>query len=287
MIWSPKTTCVVMAGALLLGWSSPAEARAANKEQQLLMAELRMLQEEQQKLQQLLGGLSEALTKINTRLDADANRQQKLFADQKVVLDGVAEASRILREKADDTNVRLSTMTQELQSLRQTVASMPPPLSGTPAAPGDPGAVADPDAPGTAPVPVTPANISPTQMWDKVYAIYTAGQWDLAVDGFGAYMRTFPTSPQADDAQLYIGQSLYNAGRYDEAIAALQKVVSGYPQSDSVAAAHYKMGLTYEATKQFDQARRSFDTVVKGHPNSQEGILAQQALERIKTRKDN
>ena len=134
----------------------------------------------------------------------------------------------MLREKADETNVRLSTMAQELQALRQTVASMPAPAP--PAAPRDrSGAPAIPaqratGAPRRRQSPA--ANISPTQMWDRVYADYTAGQFDLAIEGFQSYIRTFPTSPQADDAQLYIGYSLYSAGKYPEAVAALQKVIS-------------------------------------------------------------
>ena len=89
-------------------------------------------------------------------------------------------------------------------------------------------------------------------MWDRVYAVYTAGQCDLAVEGFQSYIRTFPTSPQADDAQLYIGHSLYSAGKYSEAVTALQRVISSYPQSDSVPTAYYKLGSTYEALKQFE-----------------------------------
>src|SRR5215510_978961 len=108
--------------------AAPRAARAdANKEHQLLMAEIRMLQENQQQLRQVLDGLGETLKALNARLDNDANRAQKSFADQRLVVEGVAETSRILREKADETNVRLSSMTQELQSLRQTVSSLPPP----------------------------------------------------------------------------------------------------------------------------------------------------------------
>jgi tol-pal system protein YbgF len=180
-------------------------------------------------------------------------------------------------------------MTQEMQSLRQSVASMPPPVPAVPA--GDPAAVVDPTAPpagppGANPAGAPPANVSPTQMWDRVYAIYAAGQYDFAVDGFEAYIRTFPTSPRADDAQLYIGHALHGAGKYNEAVVALQKVITGYPQSDSVPAAYYKLGLTYEALKQLDPARKAFETVIKNHPSAYEAVLAQQALERLKTRKD-
>ena len=267
----------------------PASADA-DKEHKLLMAEIRMLQEEQQQLRAVLLGLGDTLKALNSRLDADAARAQKSFADQKLVVEGVAETTRILREKADETNVRLSSMTQELQSLRQTVASMPPPApvvtlpaAGDPAA-ADPAASA-PGAPTAPPATPPPSNVSPTQMWDRVYAVYTAGQWDLAVEGFQSYIRTFPTSPQADDAQLYIGHSLYSAGKYPEAVTALQRVISSYPQSDSVPTAYYKLGSTYEAMKQFDAARKAFEAVIKNYPRSVDATLAQQGLVRVQDKK--
>ena len=97
--------------ALIAGSIAPAEA--ADKEHQLLMAEIRMLQENQQQVRQVLDSLTETLKALNARLDTDAGRVQKSFADQKLLVEGVAETSRILREKADETNVRLATMTQE------------------------------------------------------------------------------------------------------------------------------------------------------------------------------
>ena len=276
----------VAAGILVVGLLAPRPASAdADKEHKLLMAEIRMLQEEQQQLRAALLGLGDTLKALNVRLDADAGRLQKSFADQKLIVEGVAETTRILREKADETNVRLSSMTQELQSLRQTVSSMPAPAPVvTLPAPGEPTPV---DPAPTAPPPVSPppSNVSPTQMWDRVYAVYTAGQFDLAVEGFQSYIRTFPTSPQADDAQLYIGHSLYSAGKYAEAVVAFQKVISNYPQSDSVPAAYYKLGLTYEAMKQFEPARRAFETVIKNYSKAFEATLAQQALVRVQDKK--
>jgi tol-pal system protein YbgF len=282
-----------VAAAVLVGvlfGARPALADA-DKEHKLLMAEIRMLQEEQQQLRAALLGLGDTLKALNARLDTDAGRAQKTFADQKLIVEGVAETTRILREKADETNVRLSSMTQELQSLRQNLQSMPTPTPSVSLPPtGDPG-TGDPGAPapGAGGPPATaanpPPNVSPTQMWDRVYAVYTGGQFDLAVEGFQAYIRTFPTSPQADDAQLYIGYSLYSAGKYQEAAAALQRVISNYPQSDSVPPAYYKLGLAYEAMKQFEPARRAFETVIKNYPKAYEATLAQQSLVRVQDKK--
>jgi len=281
----------VAVGILAVGLLAPRPASAdADKEHKLLMAEIRMLQEEQQQLRAVLLGLGDTLKALNVRLDADAGRVQKSFADQKLIVEGVGETTRILREKADETNVRLSSMTQELQALRQTVASMPAPAPAVPLQPtgepatGDPAAAA-PGAPTPLPATNPPPNVSPTQMWDRVYAVYTAGQFDLAVEGFQSFIRTFPTSPQADDAQLYIGHSLYSAGKYAEAVTALQRVISNYPQSDSVPAAYYKLGTSYEALKQFEPARKAFETVIKNYSKAFEATLAQQALVRVQDKK--
>jgi tol-pal system protein YbgF len=277
----------VAAAGLLVGLMSPSVARAdADKEHKLLMAEIRMLQEEQQQMRQALLNLGETLKALNARLDNDASRQQKAFADQKLIVEGVAETARVLREKADETNVRLSTMTQELQSLRQTVSSMPASATIPTSPTGDP-AVDPAAAPGVG-VPSAganpPPNVSPTALWDRVYALYTAGQFDLAVEGFQSYIRQFPTSPQADDAQLYIGHSLYSAGKYSDAAAALQRVITDYPRSDSVPPAYYKLGLTYEALKQMEPARRALETVIKNYPATSEATLARQVLTRLQAK---
>src|SRR6476619_6078168 len=123
----------------LMALGVPTLASAANKEHAQLLAEIRIIQEQQAQLQQLIGGLSETLKAMNTRLDGDADVARKAFADEKLLVSGVADTVRVLREKADDTNVRLSTMTQEMQALRQTVASMPAPsAAATPNAAADP-----------------------------------------------------------------------------------------------------------------------------------------------------
>ena len=54
-------------GVILLTAASPASA--ANNEHQQLMADLRMLQEQSQLLQNLIGSVTEALKAVNTRLD--------------------------------------------------------------------------------------------------------------------------------------------------------------------------------------------------------------------------
>jgi tol-pal system protein YbgF len=256
--------------------SAPAYA-AADKTHQQIMAEIRMLQEQQQQLQQMLGGLAETLAEtlkaMTARIDDQASSTRKAFADQRLLIESVSETARILREKADDTNVRLSSMTQELEALRQTMAAQAQAQVPPAAVPGQ-----EPPVNPAVPSPVPPG-VSPVRMYDEAFGDYTRGDYDLAIEGFQTYIRNFPRTDRTDDAQLKIGDSLYAAKRFPEAVTAFQKVISDYPQSDSVPTAYYKLGLTYEALKQPDPARKAYETVTKNHPTSNEAILAKQRLD--------
>jgi tol-pal system protein YbgF len=276
----------VAAAAVAIVLLGPAGAAAANKEHQQLMAEIRMLQEQQQQLQQMLGGLADTLKTVTAKLDDEASVSRKAFADQKLLIDGIGDGVRILREKADDTNVRLSTISQEIEVMQQAIASQP--VAAAPAVPGGEPAQPTPAGgltpPAAAPPTTTtpPPNISPQRMYDQAYADYAAGQWELAISGFDTFIKMFPRSPQADDAQMNIGNSLYSAGRFKEAAAAYQKVMADYPNGDTVPEAYYKMGLTFDRLGQADLARKAFETVIEKFPASSSAVLAKQRLNTIK-----
>ena len=78
--------------SLLLAGASPASA--ADKAHQQLMAEIRMLQEQQQQLQQMMGALAETLKTVTTKIDDQNAANRKAFADQKLQIDNVAEGVR-------------------------------------------------------------------------------------------------------------------------------------------------------------------------------------------------
>jgi TolA-binding protein len=259
----PSTITIAVVACLLAG--APGAA-AADKEHQQLMAEIRMLQEQQMQLQQILGSLADTLKSVTVKLDEQTAANRKALADQRLLIEGVGETARILREKADDTNVRLASMTQELEAMRQTIASQPAPAISVPVPDNtdNPGAAPPDTALPPAGIPPPAAGISPQRMYDNAFGDYAAGHYDIAVLGFETFVKTFPRHNLAD-----------------EAVAALQKVVSDYPDSNSVPAAYYKLGLTYQALEQDDLARKAFEIVMKNHERAPEASLAKQALDRM------
>lgn len=272
----------------LLGWlcaagvlTGPTHVLGADREHQQIMADIRMLQEQATRLQLAMASVDEALRRIASKMDDRAEATRRAFADQQLAVKAAADGVRILRERFDDTNVRISSLSQEIEALRIAIPPTPPsytrletdPETGLPLD-------ADPAAAPTPP-PVVSPGISPQRMYDTAWADYTNGQWTLAIQGFEAYIKTFPRSELADDAQFYIGQTHYADGSFRDAVDALEQVLLNYPDGDIVPDASYKRGLALDRLGETDRARQAFELVVKNYPDSTMATLAQQALERL------
>ena len=256
-----------------------APAWGQNREHQQMMAEFRMLQEDTARLQLLVGTLDRALQEILVRLDAQGNDLRRGFANQQLQVDSVATGVRVVREKVDENNVRVSSLAQEVEALRLAMPMLGGPLTDLEVDP-ETGLPVDP---GFAPVPPASVNpgISPQRLYDTAYTDYTTGQWALSIQGFEQFISTFPRSELADDALFFIGQNYYADGRFPEAADAYEQVVLRYPGGSVVAEALYKRGLTLERLDELDLARETFQTVVREHPDDNMANLAQQALDRL------
>src|SRR6187399_2037329 len=120
-----KSAVLLLVCAAVVSLPARPAAAGPNKEYLQLLAEIRMLQEQNQQMQQLFGTLQDALKAFSTKLDEQAAASRKGMADQTLAVNNIGDTVRVLREKADDTNVRISTVAQEIQALRQAIASMP------------------------------------------------------------------------------------------------------------------------------------------------------------------
>ncbi len=277
----------VFAGTALL------PAPAAAQEQRQMMADIRMLQEQSQQLQILLNALAESLRAVNGRLDQQSESTRKGFADQRLNLDALANDLRVVREKVDDSNIRIGSLSQEVDALRQSVVRMsvvPAPVTGEPLPDGSvPPPAADgstpalPPAADTSAMPMAPGT-SPQRLWDMAFAEYGAGQFDLAIMGFEAYVKSFPRSDSADDAQVYICSAYLNDGKYEEAVASCDVAIRTYPEGSALAEAYYRKGVALQTLTRPDEARTSFEFVLKTYPDTVAATLAKQRLEAIPAR---
>jgi tol-pal system protein YbgF len=273
----------------------PAPAAAQNREHQQLFADLRMLQEQTQQLRLAIASLTEALTKLGTRVDDQANVTRKLFADQGLAIGALTDNARILREKLDATNVSMSKDAHELETMRQELTAQrtlltqiialvtPPPVVVDPTAAPTAG-VGLVNAPAASPVPtptVPPPPQNPQRAFDAAFGDYARGDFEMAIAGFEYYIKTFPNSPDAAKARFHIAESLYGKGAFKEAVTAYEQVITLHKETDWEPQALYKQGLAYEQLGQTDKARTNWERVRKSFPNSSAFMLATQGLARI------
>src|SRR2546423_43159 len=182
-----KSTLFTIVLALLVA----RPAAAANKEHQQLMADLRILQEQSQLLQNMVGTLADAIKAVNARLDQQTEATRRAVADEKLAVEALANDLRVVREKVDDNNVRSGSLSQEVDALRQLVQQALTRMS----APVSTDSSAPPSTTSAASVPPTgggPASgASPTKTYEQAFGDYTSGLWDLSIDGFEAFLKDF------------------------------------------------------------------------------------------------
>jgi tol-pal system protein YbgF len=276
---------VGLAVGLVAGLTSP-RVLAADKETRQMMADIRMLQEQTQQLQNLIGALSKSMsdaletslkavnTRIDAKLDEQAGNTRKGFADQKLSIDAITRDVGVLREKVDESNVRVGSLTQEVDALRKLVTQIN--ASARPAY--DP-VLGPPDgaAPEQTAAPVT-VGVSPKEAWAQAFSDFTGGNYGLAIQGFEAFIKTFPTNPQAAEAQLNVCSSYLNLNNNAQAIQTCDLVIRNYPTSNKVPGAYYRKGQALKNLKRTDEARNAFQLIVTTYPTSDEANLARTQL---------
>ena len=282
-----RRTLSLLTLAVLL--ALPGAALAQNRVEQQMFAELRMLQEQMKQLQLSMNTLAEQSKALAAKQDEQANVTRKAFADSKVLTDAITDSIRILREKGDDTNVRIATVANELQAMVQSIQALQTSVlqamatvaaANTGSAPTDAGTGAAPGqaTPATGATPVQ----SPKVVYQQAYGDYAAGHYDLAIAGFKGYLASFPTSPDAYQAQFQIGESYYAQGKFNLAAQAYREMIDTYKGASLLPDALFKRGMCYGELGMKDQARADFQSVITKFPDNTLAPLAKGRLESIK-----
>lgn len=282
----------IVATLVLLSALAASPAAAQNREHLQQNADLRMLQEQVSRLQLSNNQLVEQLKATSKRLDDLSDANVKLFANQKVALDQALANLSTLREKMQDSDVRVSQLTQEMTAIRdgiRTLATQISTLVGLLQPPGAGAASSMPDASsntGVAPPP-SPAGtnalgpvLQPSAgvIYTRAFGDYMSNRFDLAIEGFREVIQKYPDAPDAAQAQFQIGEAFYQQGKCREAIPEYQKLISTYKTSDHLAEAYYMQGICYLDLSQKTQAQRMFETVIKQFPNATQALMANQKL---------
>ena len=127
-----------------------------------------------------------------------------------------------------------------------------------------------------------PPSLGAEGLYDKAFQLYRGGKFEEARAEFSSYLKRYPKTDLADNAQFWLGECYYSEKKYREAIAAYEKTIKDYPKSDKVSSALLKQGMAFLELGDKTAGKILLKKVVKGYPQSNQAKIARNKLTRIK-----
>jgi len=119
-----------------------------------------------------------------------------------------------------------------------------------------------------------------SEAYMKAFGLYSADKYEEAIESFNAFIKAYPDSEYAVNAQYWIGECHYTRSNLPQALEAFKKVISGYPGGSKVPDAMLKAGYTLYALKQNDSAAAMLQNLVSSYPESPAAAKARERLGR-------
>lgn len=107
--------------------------------------------------------------------------------------------------------------------------------------------------------------------------------YQLAIRRFRDFLKRYPKSNLADNAQYWIGECYYAQREFAQAIIEFDAVRAKYPQGEKVPAALLKQGYSFAELGEKVNARLLLQEVVEKYPQSAEAARAKQKLKTLES----
>ncbi|HEY2276564.1 MAG TPA: tol-pal system protein YbgF [Steroidobacteraceae bacterium] len=152
------------------------------------------------------------------------------------------------------------------------------------AAPGAPagGEVGGTAGTGAALAANTPAGNEPSSTEQAVYTqsfdALKAGSYSIAITGFKDFLKSYPQSSLAENAQYWLGEAYYVNHDYDSAAEAFRTVLKKWPDARKAPDALLKLAYTQFEQKQFAASRSTLAAVTQRYPGTDAAKLAADKL---------
>jgi len=127
------------------------------------------------------------------------------------------------------------------------------------------------------PSPKTPE----AELYSKAKGAFDSNDFETARIQFVNFLKKYPQSTDADNAQFWMGEIYFREKWYEKAILEYQKVIEEYPNGNKVPAALLKQGLAFLELNDKTNASLILKELTKKYPNSAESKMAQKKLNEL------
>jgi len=206
---------------------------------------------------------------------SNRQRDQYLDLDQRITGMRGTSAGPVVTNRAATTAGTYNTSAEVGPVVRQDVPEVRPALDTPSSVTG----IATPD---TQAREMAESPQSEKAAYDQAFQSLKDLKYAVAAEQFLTFVRQYPNSEYADNAQYWLGESYYVTRNYDIALEAFQGLLSNYPDSPKIADGLLKIGYTHYELKQWDQARAALVQVQEQYPDT---TLARLAASRLRSMK--
>ena len=189
----------------------------------------------------------------------------------------------LLRGMLEEQNYKIKQMEQDQLDRYQDLDRRLSDMTSAPAPAAAGGASTDRDsaaAPAHAPA-ASAAPADPEQeklLYDASFDLVKARDFDKAAQAFNAFLRRYPNSQYAGNAQYWLGEVYLVQSDLESAGKAFAQVISRYPNHRKESDAMYKLGDVERRLGNNDKARDLFQQVISKYPDSSAAQLAGREL---------
>jgi tol-pal system protein YbgF len=121
-----------------------------------------------------------------------------------------------------------------------------------------------------------------SRAYEAALKLFREANYAGAIAGFKTFLKTYPDSTLAPNAQYWVGYSYYALKDYKTALAHQQKLVASYPASEKVPDALLNMATCQIALNNLPAARKTLEELVAKYPGTQAATLASRRLSALK-----
>ena len=252
------------------------------------------------RLSQLERQVEDRLTAIEQQVKggglADIANQLQVLQSDVAKLRGQIEVATYELEQSQkrqrDLYVDLDTRLRKLESAASTAeksetpnaanAANAAPPNAPPEAPPTPPPAATASPPG--PVAALPparnssGGVAEQRAYDAALDQFKRGDYAGAVNGFNAFLKTYPRSALASSAQYWLGNAQYARRDYKGSIATQRQLLKDYPDSGKAPEALLNIASAQADMGDATAARRTLEQLIRDYPKTDAATRAKQRL---------
>jgi tol-pal system protein YbgF len=206
-----------------------------------------------------------------------------VLMEQSQQLEALRQEVSMLREMLEEKDYELDLVTQRQRSLYSDMDRRLNSLEGGASTTVVTAPVPPPGA-ASATLATAPAGSDKdgAQQYSAAFDLLKQGQYSKSITAFDSFLKSYPDSKYADNAQYWLGEANYVSRQYKPALDAFQTLIAKYPESKKIPGARLKIGYTYYELKNWSASRDALMQVVKLYPDTTVASKANDRLERIK-----